>query len=175
MQIALRAWAFGMNNVCVDPDDLPYSPFVKKTVKPDRLDEVIPEADVVFISAPWTPQSHKMFGPSQFDRMKQGSYFIAVSRGGLYDLNALVKALDSKKLAGAGVDVVDAKDSGADRSEPLPSNHPLWKFPNVIITPHIAGRSDLDAGRMNDTIKENVKRFVAGKPLINVVDKQKGY
>jgi phosphoglycerate dehydrogenase-like enzyme len=71
--------------------------------------------------------------------------------------------------------VVDAKDSGAQRSEPLPSDHPLWKFENVIITPHIAGRSDLDAGRMNDTIRENVKRFVEGKPLINVVDKAKGY
>jgi phosphoglycerate dehydrogenase-like enzyme len=107
--------------------------------------------------------------------MKKNSYFIAVSRGGLYDLSALVKALDSKKLAGAGVDVVDAIDSGAKQSEPLPADHPLWKFDNVIITPHIAGRSDLDAGRMNATIKENVKRFVEGKPLINVVDKKKGY
>jgi phosphoglycerate dehydrogenase-like enzyme len=175
MQIATRAWAFGMNNVCVDPEDLPYSPFVKRTVKPDLLNEVIPSADVVFIAAPWTPESHKMFGPSQFDLMKPSSYFIAVSRGGLYDLNALVKALDSKKIAGAGVDVVDAKDSGARQSEPLPADHPLWKFENVIITPHIAGRSDLDAGRMNATIKENVKRFVDGKPLINVVDKHKGY
>lgn len=175
MQIAQRAWAFGMNVTCVDPDDIPYSPFIKQFVRPDRLNEVIPSADVVFISAPWTPESHKMFGPSQFDLMKQGSYFIAVSRGGLYDLNALVKALDSKKLAGAGVDVVDAKDSGADRSEPLPSDHPLWKFENVVITPHIAGRSDLDTARMNATIKENVRLFVEGKSLINVVDKKKGY
>jgi phosphoglycerate dehydrogenase-like enzyme len=116
-----------------------------------------------------------MFGPTQFELMKNNSYFIAVSRGGLYDLNALVKALDSKKLAGAGVDVVDAIDSGAKQSEPLPADHPLWKFDNVIITPHIAGRSDLDTGRMNATIRENVKRFVEGKPLLNVVDKKKGY
>ncbi len=82
-------------------------------------------------------------------------------------MNALVKALDEKRLAGAGVDVTDP--------EPLPRAHPLWRFENVIITPHIAGRSDQDEARMTGTIKENVRRFVAGKPLINVVDKQKGY
>jgi phosphoglycerate dehydrogenase-like enzyme len=167
MQISQRAWAFGMNVVCVDPEDIPFSPFLRRAVKPDQLNEVIPDADVVFISAPHTPESHKMFGPSQFDLMKKDSYFIAVSRGGLYDLDGLVKALDSKRLAGAGVDVTDP--------EPLPATHPLWKFDNVVITPHIAGRSDLDAGRMNATIRENVKRFVEGKPLINVVDKKKGY
>lgn len=166
-QIALRAWAFGMNVTGVDPEDIPYSPFWKKVVKPDMLNEVIPDADVVFISAPHTPMSHKMMGPSQFDLMKKGSYFIAVSRGGIYDLPALVKALDSKQLAGAGVDVTDP--------EPLPQGHALWKFDNVLITPHIAGRSDKDRARMVGTIKENVARFVDGKPLINVVDKQKGY
>ena len=166
-QISARAWAFGMNVIGVDPEDIPFSPFLKRVVKPDQLDEVVPEADVVFISAPHTPMSHKMMGPSQFEKMKKGSYFIAVSRGGLYDINALVKALDDKRLAGAGVDVTDP--------EPLPKGHPLWKFDNVMITPHIAGRSDKDRARMVGTIRENIRRFVEGKPLINVVDKQKGY
>jgi D-2-hydroxyacid dehydrogenase (NADP+) len=166
-QIALRAWAFGMKIICVDPEDIPYSPFVTKTVKPDQLDEVVPQADVVFISAPHTPKSHKMMGPKQFDLMKKDSYFIAVSRGGIYDMPSLVKSLDSKKLAGAGVDVTDP--------EPLPQGHALWKFSNAIITPHIAGRSDKDRARMVGTIQENVRRFVNGQPLLNVVDKQKGY
>jgi len=166
-QIAVRAHAFGMEVIGVDPEDIPYSPFIKKVVKPDQLDEVLPSADVVFVSAPHTPLSHKMVGPKQFDLMKQGAYFIAVSRGGLYDLNALVKALDSKRLSGAGVDVTDP--------EPLPKGHPLWKFNNAIITPHIAGRSDKDRARMVGTIKENIRRFAEGKPLLNVVDKQKGY
>lgn len=166
-QIALRAWAFGMNVIGVDPDDIPMSPFVRRFVKPDQLDEVIPLADVVFISAPHTEKSHKMMGPKQFELMKQNSYFIAVSRGGIYDMPGLVKALDSKKIAGAGVDVTDP--------EPLPQGHALWKFNNAIITPHIAGRSDLDRGRMVSTIKSNIQRFVDGKPLLNVVDKQKGY
>jgi phosphoglycerate dehydrogenase-like enzyme len=142
-------------------------PFIKRVVKPDQLDEVLPLADVVFISTPDTPKSHKMMGAKQFELMKRNSYFIAVSRGGIYEMNGLVKAMDEKKLAGAGVDVVDP--------EPLPKGHPLWKFDNAIVTPHIAGRSDQDAGRMVGTIKENIGRFVAGKPLLNVVDKQKGY
>lgn len=166
-QIATRASAFGMNVIGVDPEDRPYMPSIKKLVKPDQLNEVLPDADVVFISAPHTPMSHKMVGPQQFDLMKKDAYFIAVSRGGLYDLPSLVKALDSKRLAGAGVDVTDP--------EPLPKGHPLWKFDNAIITPHIAGRSDQDRSRMVGTIRENIRRFAEGKPLLNVVDKQKGY
>ena len=166
-QIAIRANAFGMSVIGVDPEDKPFLPFVTRVVKPDQLDEVIPQADVVFISAPDTPKSHKMMGGREFGLMKKNSYFVAVSRGGIYDMNGLVKALDEKRLAGAGVDVTDP--------EPLPKDHPLWKFENVVITPHIAGRSDRDAARMVGTIQENLQRFVEGKPLINVVDKQKGY
>jgi len=166
-QIAVRANAFGMSVIGVDTEDKPFLPFIKSVVKPDQLNDVLPRADVVFISVPHTPKSHKMMGVRQFELMKKNSYFIAVSRGGIYDMNGLVKALDEKRLAGAGVDVTDP--------EPLPKQHPLWKFENVIVTPHIAGRSDQDTGRMVGTIKENIRRFVEGKPLINVVDKQKGY
>jgi len=166
-QIALRAWAFGMNVIGVDPEDIPFSPFITRVVKPDMIDTVMPLADVLFISAPHTPMSHKMIGPKQFELMKQNSYFIAVSRGGTYDLNSLIKALDSRRLAGAGVDVMDR--------EPLPKGNALWKFDNVVITPHIAGRSDQDRGRMVGTIKANIQRFIVGQPLINVVDKKKGY
>ena len=166
-QISVRAWAHGMKVIGVDPEDIPYSPFLVKTVKPDQLDEVLPEADVVFVSAPHTEKSHKMMGARQFELMKQKSYFIAVSRGGIYDMGGLVKALDSQKLAGAGVDVTDP--------EPLPKGHALWKFENAIITPHVAGRSDKDRGRMLGTVRENIRRFGDGRPLLNVVDKQKGY
>ena len=166
-QIATRAWAFGMNVIGVDPQDYPISPFIKRMVKPDQLDEVLPEADVLFISAPHTEQSNKMVGPKQFSLLKKGSYFVAVSRGGVYDMPSLVKALDEQRLAGAGVDVVDP--------EPLPPGHPLWKFNNAIVTPHIAGRSDRDRGRMVSTIRENIIRFADGRPLLNVVDKKRGF
>ena len=167
LQIAIRAWAHGMNVVGVDPEDIAYLPYVDKIVKPDMLDSVVGDADVVFMAAPHTPKSHKMVGPSQFESMKEGAYFIAVSRGGTYDLGSLVKALDSKKLSGAGVDVTDP--------EPLPKGHALWQMDNVIITPHIAGRSDMDRGRMLGIVKSNIQRFADGMPLMNVVDKQKGY
>jgi phosphoglycerate dehydrogenase-like enzyme len=99
--------------------------------------------------------------------MKQGAYLIVVSRGKTYDANALVKALDGRHLAGAGLDVTDP--------EPLPKGHPLWKFENVVITPHLAGTSDGLRARQMSVFKENVRRFSENKPLINVVDKQKGY
>lgn len=166
-QIAVRAKAFGMEVIGVDPKDIPLMPALDRVVKPDRLDEVLPAADVVFMAAPHTPESNKMIGPEQFELMKRGSYFVAVSRGKTYDMDALVKALDSRKLAGAGVDVTDP--------EPLPKGHPLWKFPNVVITAHVAGGSDGIGQRRMDLFKENVRRFVNGQPLLNVVDKQRGY
>lgn len=166
-QIAVRANAFGMKVIGVDPEDKPFMPFLQRVVKPDQFDDVIPQADVVFLSVPDTPKSHKMMGSHEFELMKKNSYFIAVSRGAIYDMNGLVKALDEKRLAGAGVDVTDP--------EPLPKGHALWKFQNVVITPHIAGHSDQSVSRMSATIRENVRRFVEGKPLLNVVNKEKGY
>ena len=166
-QIAQRASAFGMKVIGVDPKDIPINPYVSRMIYPDKLDSVLPEADVVFISAPHTPQSEGMMGSRQFELMKKGSFFIAVSRGKLYDTSALVKALDERRLAGAGMDVTNP--------EPLPKGHPLWNFDNVIITPHIAGQSDgIDARRMA-LIKDNITRFLKGEPMLNVVDKIKGY
>jgi phosphoglycerate dehydrogenase-like enzyme len=166
-QIAQRAHAFGMHVIGVDPEAINVPFYVERLVTPDRIDEVMPLADVLFISAPHTPKSEGMIGPRQFELMKKDSYFIAVSRGKLYNTPALVKALDSRKLAGAGLDVTDP--------EPLPPGHPLWKFDNVVITPHSAGQGDVMPSRRLEVLKENVRRFGSGQPLMNVVDKQKGY
>jgi phosphoglycerate dehydrogenase-like enzyme len=167
MQIAQRAHAFDMKVIGVDPKDIPLSYWVSKQVPPDRLDSVLPEADVVFLAAPHTPQTEGLMSTKQFDLMKKNSYFIAVSRGKLYSSDALLNALESKHLAGAGLDVTNP--------EPLPKGHPLWKCENVIITPHIAGQSDNVQTRRMAVIKENIARFSKGEPLVNVVDKQKGY
>lgn len=166
-QIAQRAGAFGMRVLAVDPKDIPYVFFVEKVVKPDQLHDVLPEADVVFMSAPHTAQTERMMGAKEFGMMKEGSYFIAVSRGKTYDGKALAKALEEKHLAGAGLDVTDP--------EPLPKEDPLWQFENVILTPHIAGQSDKVGDRRMALLKENARRFSGGLPLINVVDKQKWY
>ena len=166
-QIAQRARAFGMTVIGVDPKDMPFNPDVSRMVTPDRLDTVLPLADVVFISAPHTPQSEGMVGPRQFELMKKGAYFIAVSRGKVYNTEALVKALDETRLAGAGMDVTNP--------EPLPKGHALWKFENVIITPHIATLSDGVGARYHELVVDNVARFAKGEPLRNLVDKIKGY
>src|SRR5204863_4314357 len=124
---------------------------------PDRLDTVLPEADVVFISAPHTAQTEKIIGAAQFSKMKKGVIFICVSRGKIYDAMALVDALKSGRVAAAGVDVTDP--------EPLPQGHPLWTTGRVIITPHIAGRSDGERERFHDIYLENLIRFGRGERL----------
>ena len=166
-QIAQRAHGFGMKVIGVDIRDIPTSNIVQRVVPPDMLDSVLPEADVVFVSVPHTAKSEGMMGARQFELMKQGSYFIAMSRGKIYDHQALVKALDSRRLAGVGLDATDP--------EPLPKGHPLWKFPNVIITPHVSGGSDNLEARLTFLVKENIRRFGAGLPLLNVVDKKEGF
>ncbi len=166
-QIAQRANGFGMKVIGVDIRDIPPSTNVQRVVPPDMLDEVLPEADVVFISVPHTPKSEGMMGAHQFELMKRGSYFIAMSRGKIYSHGGLVKALDSGRLAGAGLDVTDP--------EPLPKGDPLWKFPNVVITPHTSGGSDNLDARLTHLVTENIRRFGAGLPLLNVVDKKAGF
>ncbi len=166
-QIAIRAKAFGMTVIGVDPKDMPYTPFLDRTVWPDRLETVLPEADVVFISAPHTGRTNKMLQAPQFAKMKKGAIFICVSRGKIYDAMALSEALKSGHIAAAGLDVTDP--------EPLPKGHPLWKQDRVIITPHIAGRSDGEGPRYFEIYKDNLIRFARGEPLRHQVDKQAGY
>jgi len=166
-QVAQRAAAFGMRVLAVDPVDIPMHRDVAYVGKPDELDALLPEADVVFSCVPRTPRSEKMLGARQFEVMKKGAYVINVSRGAIVDTDALVAALRSNRLAGAGLDVTDP--------EPLPDGHPLWAMPNVMITPHVAGQSDRIGERRLMLFRDNVERFVTGRPLRNVVDKTLGY
>jgi hypothetical protein len=124
-QIAQRAQAFGMT--VIDPKDMPLNPYVSRMVYPKEIDSVLPLADVLFISAPLTAKSQGMIGPRQFEMLKKGAYFVAVSRGKVYNTEALMKALDSRQLAGAGLDVTNP--------EPLPKEHALWKFDNDAAAP----------------------------------------
>lgn len=166
-QIAERASGFGMKIIGVDPKDSTPPSFIQQIVKPNQMDSVLPQADVVFITVPETPATKGMFGAAQFREMKRGAYFIVVSRGTVYSMDALVETLTSRHLAGAGLDVTNP--------EPLPSDHPIWKFENVVITPHIAGASDASLNRVLDLLRENIRLFAAGQPLLNAVDKEKGY
>jgi phosphoglycerate dehydrogenase-like enzyme len=117
--------------------------------------------------APHTKETVKLFNESVFNRMKPTAYFINVSRGGLVDQEALVKALKEKKIAGAGLDVTTP--------EPLPAEHPLWDCPNLIITPHNSGMAPMRQVRLIALVTENVRRYSNGLALLNVVDKARGY
>jgi phosphoglycerate dehydrogenase-like enzyme len=131
------------------------------------LEELLKQSDVVVTAAPSTPRTRGMLGEKQFAAMKRGSYLISVSRGKLVQTDALVSALREDRLAGAGLDVTDP--------EPLPADHALWDMPNVIITSHTAGQSAPGSKRVREVFLENARRHVAGLPLLNVVDKRKGY
>jgi phosphoglycerate dehydrogenase-like enzyme len=166
-QIAQRAAAFDMRVIAIDPKDIPLHRDVAYVGKPDELNDLLPEADVVFSSVPHTPATDQMLGREQFGLMKDGVYLVNVSRGRIVDTNALVAALRSGKVVAAGLDVTDP--------EPLPSGHPLWSMPNVVVTPHIATRSDRLEERRAELFRENVARFIEGRPLKHVVDKARGY
>ena len=166
-QIAERASAFGMHVLAVDPEDKPYLRAVEEIARPDDLHDLLPRADVLFIAAPITPSTRGLIGAKEIALLKKTSHVINVSRGELIVTDDLVQALAGGRLAGAGLDVTDP--------EPLPAGHPLWALDNVIITPHIAGVSDQVLRRRVDLVKENVRRFARGLPLLNLVDKRKGY
>ncbi len=166
-QIAQRASAFGMRVLAVDPKDMPFTRDVEYVGKPDELSDLLPQADVVISSVPHTSQSEGMFGKKQFALMKDGVYFINISRGKIVQLDALVAALKSGKVRAAGLDVTDP--------EPLPKDHPLWKMDNVIITPHIATVSDKVNDRRVKLMRDNIARFVSGRQLLNVINKRRQY
>ena len=119
------------------------------------------------VSAPITPRTRGLIGPSQIELLKPGSYLLVVSRGKIVDEPALIQALESGKLAGAGLDV--------SATEPLPPDDPLWQAPNLIITPHTSAGSDLTWELTWSILTENVGRFIRGEELLNVVDKELGY
>ena len=135
----------------------------------DRLDELLPLADVVTLSLPSTPETLHLFGKEKFSRMKPGAVLVNVGRGTAVDTDALCDALKTGKLSGAALDVTDP--------EPLPADHPIWDAPNIIITPHISGGWDApdNVERVFAIIYENLGRYLRGEELINVVDPKTGY
>lgn len=135
----------------------------------DRLDELLPRADVVTLSLPSTRETRHLFGREKFALMKPGAVFVNVGRGTAVDTDALCEALNAGKLYGAALDVTDP--------EPLPAGHPIWDAPNTIITPHVSGGWDAadTFERVLDVVCDNLGRYLRGEPLRNVVDLETGY
>ncbi|TMQ10706.1 MAG: D-2-hydroxyacid dehydrogenase [Deltaproteobacteria bacterium] len=166
-EIARRGHGFEMRVIATRRGDDPAPDFVERVGKPQELTAMLPSADVVAIAVPLTAETTHLFDRAAFAAMKPGSYLVNIARGKVVDTDALVAALTSGKLAGACLDVTDP--------EPLPPGHPLWKLANVVITPHVASDAELTDDRRFALFAENLRRFDAGEPLLNVVDKRAGY
>ncbi len=165
---AYRAhYGFHMKILAVDPKPLPKPVFVSELHSLEWLPKMVPEVDVLLCSAPHTPVSEGMLNEAIFRAMKPTAYFINVSRGKVVDTPALIRALKEGWIAGAGLDVA--------YREPLPADDPLWTAGNLIITSHSSANSAGSAERCYDLLCENVRRYVSGLPLLNVVDKKRGY
>jgi len=133
----------------------------------EKLPELLHESDYVVIAVPWTPETNGMIGARELAAMKPSGYLLNIGRGDIINEPELIKALEAKQIAGAGLDVFS--------QEPLPPTSPLWKLPNVIMTPHIAGSMEDYIGQACDLFVKNLTRYAAGKKLFNVVDKKRGY
>lgn len=138
-----------------------------RTVTTDRLGEVLHSADLVVVAAALTGGTRHLFGASEFAAMKPTAYLVNIARGGLVDTDALLDALRSGAIAGAGLDVTDP--------EPLPDGHPLWDEPNVIITPHQADTPEMTAPLLAERIRQNVRAFLDDGRFVGVVDPEAGY
>lgn len=133
----------------------------------DQLPEIIGNFDIVVIAVPITTQTDNLFNRAMLQRMKSGSILVNLARGKVIDEGALIEVLEHGPLAYAALDVF--------ASEPLPADSLLFSIPNLVITPHIAGNYPDYTNRVNESFLRNLERFVSGQPLLNMVDKVKGY
>ena len=166
-QVAKKVHGLGMRVIATRGSRREGPDYVEYVGLSDELVKLTAEADVVINTTPLTSQTRGMFNAGFFAAMKPTAYFVSVGRGASTNTHDLIVALETGELAGAGLDVVDP--------EPLPEDHPLWTMPRVIITPHMGGRSDKGRDRLFLLVQENLRRYVAGEPMLSVVDIERGY
>src|SRR5205807_4815790 len=162
-EAARLAAAFGMRVLAVDARRRDTPPGVAALYGADALDSVLPGADFVILTVPHTPATEGFMNRARFQRMKRTAFFINIGRGMTTRLDDLVAALEAGEIAGAALDVYE--------QEPLPSEHPLWTLPNVLLTPHMAGHGPYLDERRFEIMADNCRAFAAGHPLRNQVDK----
>ncbi len=168
VEIASRAKCFGMHVIGFKKDpSTGKSEYVDELLPSDKLLDVLGRCDFVVLQAPLTKDTQGMFGERELQAMRKNAYLINTGRGKLVHEDKLIRALQEHWIAGAGLDTLAV--------EPLPKDSSLWRMPNVVITPHVAGNSPHDFERLMGIFCENLKRFTAGRELINVVDKTRGY
>ena len=165
-EVARRATAFGMRVLASRRRPAPVDG-VAMVVGEAGWRTLLPGSDYVIICTPLTDATRGMFDQAAFAAMKPGAYLINIARGAILDTNALLAVLQNGHLAGAALDVLP--------EEPLPTDHPLWVAPNMSISPHISGSSPRTNARELEYFFDNLRRYAAGEPLVNVVDLEAGY
>lgn len=165
--VALRAHGLGMRVIATREHGHEGPSFVSYVGEPSELLTLARSADVIVNTAPLTPQTTGLFNARFFAVVKPTALFINVARGASVVTADLVRALDEHRLGGAGLDVVDP--------EPLPPDNPLWRAPHVIVSPHIAGRTDLPDIDRWIVARENLRRYAAGDKMLSVVNLRLGY
>jgi phosphoglycerate dehydrogenase-like enzyme len=145
----------------------PHMEHVSRVFGADQLEEMVAQCDFVVAALPLTKDTECIIGEPVLRAMRPTTYFVNISRGGVVDEEALIRALREGWIAGAGLDVF--------RQEPLPPESPFYSMPNVILTPHISGASAAYDDRATEMFAENLRRYLAGEPLLNLVDRQRGY
>ncbi len=150
-------------------DYFPYDkpPHVEELLPPEKLDAMLPRLDILILAAPLTAQTRGMIDSRRLGLLPPGALVVNVARGPLLVERDLAAALDSGHIAAAALDVTER--------EPLPPDSTLWERPNVIVTPHVAGQSKRRIDDMTDFFCENLARYLAGRPLRNLVDKRLGF
>ena len=166
-EVAIRAHGLGMKVIATRNSRREGPDYVSYVGLADELLALTRQADVVINTAPLTDKTQGIFNAEFFKAMQPHAYFISIGRGLSTNTDDLVAALQSGELGGAGLDVFDP--------EPLPADHPLWKQPRVIITPHIAFRSEKLRERVWILVEESMRRYVNGDRMLNVVDLERGY
>jgi len=166
-EVARRAHALGMRVTATRASGREGPDFVSYVGLPDELHKLAADADFIVNTTPLTPQTTGIFNAKFFAAAKPGAYFFNVGRGGSVVEADLVAALESGRIAGAGLDVTDP--------EPLPATSALWKMQNVIITPHVSSDSELGLDARVALIRENLRRYVTGERMLSEVDLGKGY
>jgi len=166
-EVARRAQALGMTVIAIRNSSREGPPFVSEVGLSGQLHAFAGRADVVVNTLPLTPETRSIYDKGFFDAVQRGALFINVGRGASVVTGDLVAALADGRVGGAGLDVTDP--------EPLPADHPLWRAPNVLITPHVSANADLGEEPRWLIVRENVRRFVAGGRLLSEVDLQRGY
>ncbi|MDA0244300.1 MAG: D-2-hydroxyacid dehydrogenase [Chloroflexi bacterium] len=134
---------------------------------PEATRSMVGECDFVVIAAPLTPKTHHLFDEEMLKGMKPSAFLVNIGRGAIIKEDDLVKGLKKGWLAGAGLDVFE--------TEPLPAKSPLWGLENVILSPHVSGFTPHYDERVTDLFAENLRRYLAGEPLLNVVNRERGY